>query len=400
LTALFLYDDATARGFEPFALTRPVSELRAGAELIRVRWAIVSGRTAAGFLGAAQLVDFDESGAPRAVADDAVIPAGAIIANSRCVVSLGASLSDAHDSWTCDGQTCAVRLARPLNASTLLDGSASLSDVATGSNAGVVEGRWLTAVWDFISQLSEQLTEDITRIAETVKSTADTVVALGSHGVMIESGAAIEPYVIFDATAGPILVRSGATISAFTRLVGPCFIGHDTSIVGDRVANCSIGEKCKVRGEISSCVVLGHSNKGHTGFVGHSYLGRWVNLGAGTTTSNLKNTYGTVQLWTPGGLTDTRQQFLGTMFGDHVKTGIGTMLTTGTVLGAGANIYGAAAHPKFVAPFAWGDGEPYSQFQVEKFIDVAARMMQRRGVSMGESQRRHLARTHARATRG
>jgi UDP-N-acetylglucosamine diphosphorylase/glucosamine-1-phosphate N-acetyltransferase len=400
LTALFLYDDATARGFEPFALTRPVSELRAGAELIRVRWAIVSGRTAAGFLGAAQLVDFDESGAPRAVADDAVIPAGAIIANSRCVVSLGASLSDAHDSWTCDGQTCAVRLARPLNASTLLDGSASLSDVASGSNAGVVEGRWLTAVWDFISQLSEQLTEDITRIAETVKSTADTVVALGSHGVMIESGAAIEPYVIFDATAGPILVRSGATISAFTRLVGPCFIGHDTSIVGDRVANCSIGEKCKVRGEISSCVVLGHSNKGHTGFVGHSYLGRWVNLGAGTTTSNLKNTYGTVQLWTPGGLTDTRQQFLGTMFGDHVKTGIGTMLTTGTVLGAGANVYGAAAHPKLVAPFAWGDGEPYSQFQVEKFIDVAARMMQRRGVSMGESQRRHLARTHARATRG
>jgi hypothetical protein len=70
------------------------------------------------------------------------------------------------------------------------------------------------------------------------------------------------------------------------------------------------------------------------------------------------------------------------------------------VLGAGANIYGAAAHPKLVAPFAWGDGEPYSQFQVEKFIDVAARMMQRRGVSMGESQRRHLARTHARATRG
>lgn len=399
MTMLYLYDDATARRFEPFALTRPVSELRAGTELIRERWSAVSGRDAAGFAGAQHLVDFDEPDAPRAIANDAVIPAGAIIANTRCVVALSESLRDTDSVWQCGGLVCAVRLARPLAAWALADGSVELESIEPAADATALAGRWLTAVWDIISQLSAQLSEDIATLGRSMKSVANPGVTLGSHPVIVERGASVEPYVIFDATAGPILVRSGATISAFTRLVGPCYVGHDTAIVGDRVANCSIGEKCKIRGEISTCIVLGHSNKGHTGFVGHSYLGRWVNLGAATTTSNLKNTYGTVQLWTPDGLVDTRQQFLGTMFGDHVKTGIGTMLTTGSVLGAGANVYGAVTHPKYVAPFAWGDGEPYSQFQIDKFLDVATRMMQRRGVAMGDAQRRHLSRTHARATR-
>ena len=78
--------------------------------------------------------------------------------------------------------------------------------------------------------------------------------------------------------------------------------------------------------------------KGHEGFVGHSYLGRWVNLGAGTTTSNLKNTYGSVALWTPDGVRDTGLQFLGTLFGDHAKTGIGLTLTTPVPLKAVSSV--------------------------------------------------------------
>lgn len=394
---LYLYDDACARGFEPFALTRPVSELRAGIELIRKRWASVSSRDAAGFIGAPHLIDFEEPGAPNALAPDAIIPPGAIIANSRCVVGLSESLKDNDSAWQCDGQVCAVRLANPLPASVLTDGSFQLESIPGNGTAKTIDGRWIVAVWDFIAQLSVQLADDIAVVAPLVASSPHTGVAIGSYDITVEHGASIEPYVVFDAMAGPILVSRGATVSAFTRIVGPCFIGADTSIVGDRVSNCSIGEQCKIRGEISSTIILGHSNKGHTGFVGHSYLGRWVNLGAGTTTSNLKNTYGTVQLQTGAGLVDTGQQFLGTMFGDHVKTGIGTMLTTGTVLGAGANVYGTAAHAKVVAPFAWGDGEPYAVFRVDKFIGVAERMMQRRGISLNDTLRRHLTRAHARA---
>jgi hypothetical protein len=151
-----------------------------------------------------------------------------------------------------------------------------------------------------------------------------------------------------------------------------------------------------VRGEISNSVMLGFSNKGHTGFVGHSYLGRWVNLGAGTTTSNLKNTYGSVQLSTPAGMRETGAQFLGTLFGDHVKTGIGTMLTTGTILGAGANVYGESVSSKYVAPFAWGTDETY---EIAKFIDVARRMMSRRHVELSEAGERMLEDVYA-ASRG
>jgi UDP-N-acetylglucosamine diphosphorylase/glucosamine-1-phosphate N-acetyltransferase len=164
-------------------------------------------------------------------------------------------------------------------------------------------------------------------------------------------------------------------------------------IVGDAIRACSIGEVSKVRGEISNSIVLGHSNKGHTGFVGHSYLGRWVNLGSGTTTSNLKNTYGSVLMQTSAGAIDTGMQFLGSLIGDHVKTGIGMMLKTGTVIGAGANLFGRTA-PKYVPPFSWGEDEPYEQYEVDKFISVAERMMHRRHVELSNDLRATLAECH------
>jgi UDP-N-acetylglucosamine diphosphorylase/glucosamine-1-phosphate N-acetyltransferase len=163
--------------------------------------------------------------------------------------------------------------------------------------------------------------------------------------------------------------------------------------MGGDITGCSIGDVCKVRGELSSTVFIGYSNKGHDGFAGHSYLGRWVNLGAGTITSNLKNTYGTVALWTTTGVRDSGLQFLGTMFGDHVKTGIGLRLSTGTVLGAGANVYDQMP-PKVVPPFAWGGAAPYSVYRADKFVETASRMMARRHVELSERARRHLMAAH------
>jgi UDP-N-acetylglucosamine diphosphorylase/glucosamine-1-phosphate N-acetyltransferase len=397
---LYLYDDIRARTFEPFALTRPVSELRAGTEVIRQRWERVAAMRAIGFIGAPHLADFEEFDAPPSVNVGSAIPAGSIIANSRCVVALHELLDPAHDIWTCNGVVAAVRLREDILADDLADGTCTLETLSGTGKPWQLHGRWLHEVWDMIAQLSVQLSDDITALTPTIVASSLMYDGIGPHPPFIEQGATIEPYVVFDTTAGPILIRNGAIISAFTRITGPCYVGENATIVGDRIANCSIGEVSKIRGEISSSIVLGHSNKGHTGFVGHSYLGRWVNLGAGTTTSNLKNTYGTIQLWTPDGLRDTQQQFLGTLFGDHVKTGIGTMLTTGTVLGCGANIYGSLTTPKYVAPFSWGEGEPYATFAAEKFLAVADRVMQRRQVTLGERQRRHLAQVHDRTRIG
>ena len=125
-------------------------------------------------------------------------------------------------------------------------------------------------------------------------------------------------------------------------------------------------------------------------------MGRWVNLGAGTVTSNLKNTYGPVQLWTPAGVRDTGLTFLGAFIGDYARTGIGVRLTTGTVVGAGANFFGAAA-PKTVPPFSWGDRSPFATFALPKLLEVAERQMARRDVPVDGDAKRTLTAAHARA---
>ncbi len=393
MSELYLYDDATAREFEPFALTRPVSELRAGAELIRHRWERISGTKAAGIICAAHLADFAEGDAPVVVPSDFTIPAGSIIANSRFVPSLAATLSGAVAS--ANGQVCALRLNEDTMASEVADGLFAMGAGQEGASTDI-QGRWLGAVWDLVATLTEQLNEDIPILGAGIKVQETSSEVFGGGKVFVEEGAKIDPLVAFDTSSGPILIRKDATVAAFTRLVGPLVVGEHAVLMGDSISGCSIGEWCKVRGEISNTVLLGHCNKGHAGFVGHSYLGRWVNLGSGTTTSNLKNTYGNVQMWSPRGIVDTGLQFLGTLFGDHAKTGIGMMLTTGSVIGAGANIFGTTMPPKAVAPFSWGDSEPYSTFEEEKFLDVATLVMARRHVELDERGRQHLKTCYAR----
>jgi UDP-N-acetylglucosamine diphosphorylase/glucosamine-1-phosphate N-acetyltransferase len=393
MSALYFFDDIRARQFEPFALTRPGSELRAGTSLIRRRWERATGLQSAGFISSRHLAHFEEGNAPPAVAPNSEIPAGSVIVNTRCVIPMDLTL-DRFDLLMCEGAACAVKLARGFPVSQFADGTIDIGSIQTTLGGQRIKGRWINNVWDFIGTLTDQLMEDIPLRAKALAGVAKTKAAkVGEHGIFVEEGADIGPQVVLDATAGPILIRRGTVVAPFTHLVGPISVGRDSQIRGDRIEASSIGDRCKVRGELSHAIFLGHSNKGHAGFVGHSYLGRWVNLGALTTTSNMKNTYGPVQLWTPSGMRSTEQQFLGTMFGDHAKTGIGTMLSTGSVIGAGANVFGANP-PKVVPPFAWGDSEPYDTFDVTKFLAVAERMMARRDVALGEKARKQLAEAH------
>jgi len=392
---LVLYDDTTAREFEPFALTRPVSELRAGTEMIRRRWETALGATAAGFIGSPHLADFEEHDAPSMFTEE--LPKGTIVALSRCAPALDAV--DDAPAWTCHGRLAAVRLAGPVPSASLRGGDIPLDALLEGrSDAHEIDGWWLDEVWDLIRHLSEMITHDIPRRVrqlETVSGEDAGAAVMGSHSTNVEQGATVDPYVVFDATAGPILIRTGVSVAAFTRLVGPCYIGENSIVGGGRIGTTAVGEDCRIMGEVSTTVFLGHANKAHDGFVGHSYLGRWSNLGASTVTSNLKNTYGPVALWTPRGIRDTGMQFLGTLMGDHAKTAIGTRLTTGSVIGAGANVFDVPMAPKVVAPFAWGAGADAPAYAPAKFLTVAERVMARRHVTLSERATRWLAAAHA-----
>lgn len=393
---IVLYEDAAARALEPFALTRPTTELRAGAVLLRDRWAQHAYVAVTGRVGAPHLASFDEPGTPPTVRGE--LAEGTVIANARFAPTLGVPLDDA-DVLTADGRVVAVRLREPLDAAVLGDGSVSLESlVPRSASTAEVPGWWIDRAWDLIRHLGSMLASDIPVIGAPLAlrdpATLDGVKIVGTHPVFIEDGAAVEPFVLLDAQQGPLLVRRGAHVQAFSRLVGPCSVGADSVVHGGRVAGSSIGEQCRVHGEVSVSLFFGQCNKAHDGFVGHSVFGRWANLGAGTTTSNLKNSYGSVQMWTPDGMTDTGMQFLGALIGDHAKLSIGTLLMTGSVVGAGANIFDPDARVTVVPPFSWGGGRN-AVFALDKFLEVAERVHARRGLPLTDGLRQVLTAAHA-----
>jgi hypothetical protein len=186
------------------------------------------------------------------------------------------------------------------------------------------------------------------------------------------------------------VVRSGA------RLEGPCWIGEGTVVGGGHLRHVSAGPHCRLHGELSTTTFTGYANKSHDGFVGHSVIGAWANLGAGTITSNLKNTYGEVRLSAGGASVDSGRMMLGSLIGDHAKTAIGTLLPTGAIVGAGANLFGAVRAAKYTEPFAWGDnGET---LDLERFIAVARRVLPRREVAVDAAMEASLRAMHTRVT--
>ncbi|MEK7298469.1 MAG: hypothetical protein AAB066_01105, partial [Candidatus Margulisiibacteriota bacterium] len=202
---------------------------------------------------------------------------------------------------------------------------------------------------------------------------------VGSHTV-------IEDFAVLNANNGPIYIDSDVVVEAHTRIEGPAYIGRGARIMGGKITASSVGPHCKVAGEVSHSVFLSHSNKAHAGFIGHSYIGQWCNLGAMTTTSNLKNTYGNIRMQTPAGVIDTGQRFLGAVLGDHVKLGIGTLLGAGTLIGYGSSLTGPDSHNKWIPPFSWGTAGDYTRHELHMFLKTARAAMLRRQVDLHQDE--------------
>ena len=253
-----------------------------------------------------------------------------------------------------------------------------------------VEGMILRGAFDLVTALEHFLVADVADfISEPGDELPDASIILGDPSEVVLLGAMVEPGVTFDVRKGAIVIEQNAYVRGGTRLAGPLYVGPGTEISGGFVTNSAIGPACRIGGEVNTTVWLGNSNKAHYGFVGHSVIGNWVNLGAGTTTSNLKNTYGEVRISAGEETIETSRQFLGSLIGDHAKLAIGTLLNTGTIIGAGANVFGANGPAKYVPPFAWGDtGETMRK---DAFITTAERVMARRNQKVDDEVRGMLS---------
>ena len=242
--------------------------------------------------------------------------------------------------------------------------------------------------WDLIEHNGECIAADFSALPCTGVhgELAQMSVIYGpADQVYIAPTASVHPMVVLDTHGGPVIIDEGAKVFPHTRIEGPSYIGRDTHIVGGKIREgCSIGPVCRVGGELEESIIHGCSNKYHDGFLGHAYVGEWVNLGALTTNSDLKNDYGNVEVYVGGELTDSGSTKVGCFIGDHTKTSIGTLFNTGTVVGVGCLILGGSEIlPKYIPSFAWYyNGHIAKGGGFEAFIATARTAMGRRKVPM------------------
>jgi len=213
----------------------------------------------------------------------------------------------------------------------------------------------------------------------------------------VADGARIDPGVVLDAREGPILIGAGAEIHANSVIAGPVVMARDCLVkpLSRVYGGVSLGPVSRMGGEVYATVVQGFSNKQHDGFLGHSYLGSWVNLGAATDTSDLRNDYGNVKLELAGGIVDTGRRSVGSLIGDHSKTAIHTRLNTGTVIGVSCNVFAAGIPPRAVPSFSWGGAGAWQEYRLDKALSVAAIVASRREIAFTEADRALFARIHA-----
>ena len=378
-----LEPDTESSDWAPFGGVSPVAEWRVGAYRIRERWERVFGLPVTAIIDN-RMAGYTDVDSP-AVEPAAEISGPAIVAYAGFAPRLVDSPDTTFSRLSSNGRSVAWRVA---------EGATWNGPHDTGESCPI-EGLVLESAADILDGLDTLLGEDLRLLAASATSTVPpATIVLGAAEDIVLRNAEVEPGVVFDVRGGPVVI-DGGTVFSGTRLKGPLYVGAGTMILGGSLGNSAIGPECRVRGEVASCVFMGYANKAHDGFLGHSVVGHWANLGALTTTSNLKNTYGTVRLQTDGPRWDTGRQFLGSLIGDHAKIAIGTMLGTGTIVGAGANVFGAGQVPKYVPPFAWGTtGDDLMNSQ--GFLTVASRVMPRRGVEWTAEREASLAAVHAR----
>lgn len=264
----------------------------------------------------------------------------------------------------------------------------------------VPEARLLSFPWQLIEHNAACIADDFEHLAARGQA-EDCVVFPGVHivgpeRVVIGRKASIRAGVVLDASDGPVIVGDGAVVMPNATVVGPVAIGAGSVVkAGARIlGGTSIGSVCKVGGEVDETIFADYSNKQHDGFLGHSYVGAWVNIGAASNNSDLKNNYGPVRMWCAGELRETGRQFLGLVMGDHTKTGINAVFNTGTVVGFNCNVYSSEMPGSFVPSFSWGHGLDMVPYDLEKAMRTAALAMDRRGVEFTAAHRRLFERIH------
>jgi len=246
--------------------------------------------------------------------------------------------------------------------------------------------------WELLELNPRLLSFDLSRMYGKAEGVIEekAVVKGDRRSLIVEEEAEIEALSLIDVRKGPVFIGRGSVVQAGSRITGPAYIGRNVVIQGAYVREgCVIGDYCRIGGggEVEETIIHGYTNKYHYGFIGHSYIGEWVNLAAGTTNSDLKNTYGTVKVKVGDRRVDTGLLKVGCFIADHVKTSIGSMIYTGVKIGVCSHIHGYVVGdvPSFTI-WAQSLGRRPVELSLESAIETARRMCSRRGVTLSDEE--------------
>jgi len=396
---LVVFEDIGYRNLLPLTYARAAFELRCGVDTLLEKIEAVMKARAQRLVVRPELAECiaERHGPGRNVNE------GEFWINGRLLLKHTPELTCPSACWIGDTLAAAYlpsQATAGLTADVMLDPQRTAAAVARAPAVPFREewGELIAYPWDLIAKNAAELTHQIAAMPPCQDGTVHPGAHLLNPGaIRIESGARIKPTAVLDAEDGPIHVGADAVISPNVTLRGPCSIGAGTLVqAGASIREgTSIGPICKVGGEVEGTIFQGYSNKQHDGFVGHSYVGEWVNLGADTVTSDLKNTYGTVSVPINGNAIDSGLQFVGSIIGDHSKTGICTALTTGCVIGFCCNVV-VPRPPQFVPSFTWLTEAGAAPYDLDRAVALARKVMLRRKQALtpaAERLFRHAAET-------
>jgi UDP-N-acetylglucosamine diphosphorylase/glucosamine-1-phosphate N-acetyltransferase len=416
-----LFEDRHVDGLEPLTLTRPAYELLCGRfSLAQRQWHTFAASSCA-VLVRPHLTDLQRQQRPGvAVNDPAWLRDGpAVLVNSRWLPTSG--LGSPTGSTPDLTRPCVAMVGEEVAYAVLAPESAHLMDCSpatiddcieswkTSLEARTATGTMLRHLWELVDLNGEQLRRDFEQDAGQLSPDAGPGVAVVGprESLRMDPTARLDPMVVIDTTGGPVVIDREAVVTAFTRLEGPCYIGPHSHVLGAKVrAGTTLGPHCRVGGEIEAAILQGHSNKYHDGFLGHSYVGEWVNLGAGTQSSDLRNDYGNVSVTVAGRRVDTGRSKVGCFLGDHTKTGLGVLLNTGTSAGIFCNLLpGGGLLPKYVPSFTTVNAKRDGSTMVENggqdlagLLETAGKVMGRRGVELTDLHAELYQTMHAQTT--
>lgn len=375
-----LFDDPAIRGsLLPFTFTRPVGEIRIGILKIKEKWQR-HFKVGIGYFTQDYLKEkFGCEEVPSLFINGALCPCPGLL-------SAIARLEPGQALWS--NQTLlALHVDRPQDFS--IDLARARRAVHFDDEFTIVQKNWHIFQYNAAELKIDFELITAGRVSEAIGDHA--TVTYNHPLIFVEEGAEIRAAVL-TAENGPIYIGKNAKIEEGALIRGPFALCEGATInMGAKMrGDTTVGPFSKVGGEVSNSVIFGYSNKGHDGFMGNSVIGEWCNFGADSNISNLKNNYASVKLWdyTKGSYADTGMQFCGLMMGDHSKCGINTMFNTGTVVGVAANIFGAGYPRNFITSFAWGGSVGFSTYDYKKFEETASKVMERRGLSFDEVEKK------------